>query len=1477
MALKALISLLVLLASQTQDVSSSEPLTTSSIATSWPWTSDATGGPREEASAKTVASGEFSITTTTTTTAAATTLDTSGEDARESPPVNETGAAEGPPTETAATDSPSEPPPSEATTTARPSTECPSDSYCLNGGTCVLNELGQMTCICPEEFYGARCQTRNICKTIITDSLTGDQICGSISRECLKSDRFFRCQCHDDEYFVFKTDQQQQQQQQQTDTSAGRKESQATFAYDSMLPLEQNQDNDDNHFGRSDRRHFRSRRRASYLAECRKIDMCLGVRCRQMSEVCLEGACRCNQDLGYSLDPADGLCKLLDLCRMPTSDGSPICGQAKCVATYDRELYRCLCPIGYKAVKVGEHRNSTQCVMLTNLVCEIPLLNKCQHLCKIDRLSNSYKCSCLPGYHAGERPGFDDHLCFFDEHLEPPGDSDYGSASGRESPGRAKSANLRESFAFRLYETEQLYARFTPPVSQARIATFGYDHTDGSGEGSGSPTAAKATTRTIKGDPNESEDEPSGPKPLGSSRSSKNLIIKREPVAEDEARARRASRGDRASDLGQQRRLVDEPPGDYYSSIEELPLSSLSAQDRCNLYCEENKICVLEEGSKDSYRCVCERQGFVSIGDRCLDWCSAAEFNHSVASWLEQVCYSGACEPLDRRPSPLDTSGGSELDRLVRSSSWRPSFTCDCSSSPLLSRDPETNLCKLNFREILRPCLPGNEGHTDCVQNKNAYCAVLHRPTGLFFKDLLREQPAPAAATDPARADVGAASGGGAGQEECKAKKLRAKDKLYTCVCSPEKKFLVDKPRNKARCIDECDLLNNECGRFNRMCRSATIEPEEFGRRSSMWNLVRLDRDGFRMNQFKRTGCECLPGFNVGPSESLDFTFEDPDHSSSSSSLAMGSYLTIQDGLIQGELASELGLTGAGQSAGQQSALRTKYMNINSRCLLDYDVVEFHASFKAPADFEPSWLRVRDLTTSGDQSTQPNPATPRPSAEANQSQASNQMGTAARASKPRATTNGPEGLCSSSAECLLKVPAYMRTNMADFHKSIVLVAQCDSSLAPLSLEAYRECVRYRYWILQKLRNHFADWRRVLTNHLKRTFDLMEGSIRLRVNKCEASIRSLSTISSAFVESMELASSSSLSNGGDVDHSSSSSSPASRASAPSSSSSSVPLLFATPPSSSSPPVEQAGADSGLSFDPLDQYALVDADVDCELTIHSASDGSAPRHARKVLLEKQLPRFIFNKSFENRSLQVTDYYLMAPNVLIQRESFDQLAKHRKLFSPCKSDYAYCDKQTRCEMVDTVNFSCTCEYGYTPIGSRDIYQDDSRKEVCEDIDECLFDVCKENGLENKSICINEIGDYKCQCIRHHVGDNKRYCNHICNIISCKYGDCRIPDEHHAYCECFEGYREADCSVQDPSVALRKANMIICGSIFTSVLLLAITLAISLNSQLKKTKKKLKRLEAANEAAQLFELPHHQPTGGPFRSRLSKVSVCS
>lgn len=1479
---------------------------------------------------------------------------------------------------------------------------CQDDNYCLNGGTCVLTETGQMLCLCPESFYGSRCQTRNICKSIIWDSLTGDQICSKIGSDCMKNDKFLRCICKTDEYFVFKTNQQPiitTEQQHQSLLNNGNSKSfpssssssvtadakssretptttttiQHSSSTSNLSLLKENTDSKQQQ--QEERSELKlvareitnndSNHQQTYIAECRKIDKCLGLRCKQLSEVCKDGECVCNQDAGYMRDPFDNnICKLLDPCKMPTEDGKPICGQAQCIATYDSELYKCICPLGYQALRVSSHRNSTVCTILRNLICRVPLLNKCQHICEIDNANNNYKCSCLRGYRPGTRPGIDDHMCFFIKQVDDPytnGYDDYtntsqdyytsdviGSESGRSST--SSNNNLDDDddeYEFKAYTIPRSLSSTPQPNGggkQQLADTFTYDPltttsattTNTSNSDNNNGQAANSTTFADSLSLEDFEPEDIIPQRFKSDE----IYIKREKRNKNSKRNDTPNKNkifgnneeddDIVEDLdfdGRQATSNNNKINHHHvkTSDHQHELPRLTAQERCNMYCEENKICELEDGSTDSYRCVCNRQGYVSIGDRCLDWCAAADFEWQLRGLLDYTCWSGTCKQSNQHPiltyaaklaaGELANGKASEEDefsKLERESSWRPTFECDCSNSPLLVQDPKTKLCKFNFEAALEPCKPGNVGYIDCVENKNAYCAVLYKQHKQFVSEHQRERFYKSIKTmaaqqqtskappggGPSSPVVGPSSSSSADFATTTTSKENSKDylnkkqannhhinklgneKMYTCLCSPEKKFLVDKPRNKQRCVDECDLLNVECGRFNRMCRSATIAPDDFGKR----NLVRFGPDGARMN-FKRTGCECLPGFNVGPSESVDFTIDDnPSTANNNNNQFIDSnnqdQQFIEDNLIPINN-NEVNNINFDQDPSEKA--RAKYININSRCLLDYDVVEFHASFKLPFDFDPNWIKINNNVPLQTIKSSPSSSFKNNNNDQVLSPSKSPTGSGiSKENEERQKEKEEEATNNRQQSETLKIPDFMFTDINELHKKVVLVAQCDPSLMPISIEAFQECVKYRYWIVQKLRNHFVDWRRVITAHLKDTFDLMEGNVRLRVNKCNATLKSvLVHEDSSFGSEQNRSNSPSGSDNQQqtlVDNNQSSDNNNNK----------------SQPSTSGPLTQH----SSKYFNLLNQQTVVDGLVNCELTLHSASDDFSPRYARKVLLEKQLHKFIFpvmsleelqqqqsqaqeNSIIDNNNnnkekkivygmslANINDYYLMAPHMLIKRESFDQLAKHRKEFNPCKSDYAYCEKQTRCEMVDTVNFTCTCEYGYTPIGSRDIYYADSRKEVCEDINECLFDVCKK--LANVSTCINEIGDYRCQCNRHYIGDNKRYCNHVCSTISCKHGKCRLVDDHHAYCECDEGYKDTDCSVQDPNVALRKANMIICGSIFTSVLLLAITFAISLSSQLRKTKKKLKRLEAANEAVSaggLFELSNQQP----LRPRLS------
>lgn len=1171
-------------------------------------------------------------------------------------------------------------------------------SYCFNGGTCVMQN-GTPLCLCPDEFFGARCQSRNICKTIIGETnMTGYQICAGIQRDCeYKNDKFFQCSCLENEYFIFK------------EITAKQKESNRGSPEDRRAAIhrrsETNHISDDakkqEQVNSNETRQSQSEKR--FEAECRQVDKCVHVQCRQSSESCVEGQCVCNTDLGYMKDPADGLCKLLNPCLVPQPSGRPVCGEAECIATYDREQVECFCPIGFNATRKGTDKSTTRCVP-TNLICDVPLLNKCQHRCELDPAGKGHRCSCLPGYRAGKRTDGEDHMCFFEEPID--GDEE---PLIKERSDRSTSSNY--VFRIIIFPKEP---PTTPKTVKIPLETITYD-------------PIESTSHTNNHQQHRQVDLPIQPTKysdaIHSPPQSADFYIQIIP----------------ASEVKSDHDARDIDSGSY---VPYNNLSTISAQEKCNAYCPTNEICV-QSGPRDWYRCECDRQGYVKVGDQCLDWCSAAELNKTIKQHLQIACYSGICESSVR---DLPTANN-ELRSI-----GRPDFECDCSTSSLLFKDPKTNLCRLDFSKVLDICLPGNAGYEDCVVNKNAYCAVLHKHHTIFEEDLRHgEQDSQLVSEESSLSTAGNYTG--------------SIDKKYVCICSPEKKFVVDVPRVKARCINECDLLKYECVRFNMMCRNATISPDDYGAR----NLIRNNRDGSLRINFRQTDCECLPGFNVGPEDTTN----------------------ALDDYRQSYAPSE---TDASAPANQHDST-AKYMNINSRCTLDYDVVEFqNACFKVPTSFDLAWIPVNNPRL---------PITYLPELESSISNAStNNIGDD---SKRMTDDNGNSRKfkrhttrkAANPEELILQPPDYMGAGISELPKHVVLVNHCKKYLSsPLSLDAYQACIKYRYWIIQKLRLHFTDWREVMNKHLNETFRYMEGNIKIRINNCTSTIKSLKkTVADT---------------------------------------------------------KQDASQERTTYNAMDSDVIIDADMFCDLTLHAADDGYSPRYAQKVLLEKQLQKFIYNVSYH-------DYYLMAPHMLINRKSIDFLTEHRKTFNPCRSSYNYCDVQTTCRMVDRVNFTCTCSTGYTPIGSRDLYYNDSRKEVCEDINECLFDVCK--PIENVSTCINEIGDYKCQCNPDYVGNNKNFCTHACDSIQCnrEHGTCEIIAPHTATCVCSPGYQDFDCSKPDPEVARRKATMIIIGSIFASVLLLAITSAISLNLQLKKTKKKIKKLEAASGTSfQLFDLPH-------------------
>lgn len=792
----------------------------------------------------------------------------------------------------------------------------------------------------------------------------------------------------------------------------------------------------------------------------------------------------------------------------------------------------------------------------------------------------------------------------------------------------------------------------------------------------------------------------------------------------------------------------------YLSNDNDITMRMKAIEDSlpsklCAKKCETNEICIINEHGVST--CTCQRMGFDRLKNgSCVDWCTAAWFEQGPATLLDGLCLSGLCRIAtnaglyDHDPEPDKQS----LARLEIFSSPRPTFECDCSTSPLIFKDSQTRLCKVNFSSMLATCQPGGIGYEDCVVNKTAYCSVLHRR----ISDLVRVRGRPA---DGRGDDV---------RDDRSKGKNGHKMEPYACVCSPEKKLLVDQPRNRSKCVKECDLYNNECVRFNRMCRQSTFRSGDFMRGQ---NLVREElgdsNSEWRIN-IVPTRCECLPGFSSNETDEL--LDGEADLMNMDQDIDMSSTLDQQ------------------ATFERESNETAKHMKITSSCLLDYDAKRLvDVAFKVPANFDPFWLKRIEYE---------NGLETRLASENN------------RLLLKETILNsllGDSWWQLRVLDGVLLEPVWMLINDTDtLHEYFTLIGLCEPSWAALSIDAYRDCVKYRYWQVHKLRKHFSDWRRILTQHLNKTFFLMKGNVRVHVDICRSVVKDIKSDScSALMNQL---------------------------------------------------------DSSLGSNT--EYKMVDADLICNLTLHTASENSDETSNREINLEKQFWQFIFKRQGEKLS---SNYSLMAPNMLIFRETVDNLNDfHHQHFEPCKSSLDYCGNQTAdCKPVDSRRFSCSCKFGYTPIGSRDISFNDSKRDVCEDINECLFGACKE--VDNISKCVNIIGDYRCECSPGYVGDGKNFCKHACDTISCKHGLCKLLGDHHATCECHEGYTKNDCSVLDPSVALRKANIIICGSIFTSVLLLAITIAFSQNRRLKKMKKEMKKMESEQYPFWTYETHRKQP----------------
>lgn len=229
-------------------------------------------------------------------------------------------------------------------------------------------------CLCKKEFFGNICQYPDKCYELVDRlNLTGNEICKKIYSTCIQNDIFFKCKCNAGEYFYFNR-------------------------LKSNKPI------------------------LDYEVACRKTDKCLGVKCRHLTEICdsESGQCICDSSRGYSLHEKNNDCRLLNKCKIPDPISkrlpcSSVNKRSKCVPTWDSIGYTCVCPVGFEYVKPEEANEEGVICRATSLLCEVPILNRCQQKCSLnDSSASGYSCSCFNGFKKGTNIDQDDHMCYVD-------------------------------------------------------------------------------------------------------------------------------------------------------------------------------------------------------------------------------------------------------------------------------------------------------------------------------------------------------------------------------------------------------------------------------------------------------------------------------------------------------------------------------------------------------------------------------------------------------------------------------------------------------------------------------------------------------------------------------------------------------------------------------------------------------------------------------------------------------------------------------------------------------------------------------------------------------------------------------------------------------------------------------------------------------------------------------------------------------
>lgn len=127
-----------------------------------------------------------------------------------------------------------------------------------------------------------------------------------------------------------------------------------------------------------------------------------------------------------------------------------------------------------------------------------------------------------------------------------------------------------------------------------------------------------------------------------------------------------------------------------------------------------------------------------------------------------------------------------------------------------------------------------------------------------------------------------------------------------------------------------------------------------------------------------------------------------------------------------------------------------------------------------------------------------------------------------------------------------------------------------------------------------------------------------------------------------------------------------------------------------------------------------------------------------------------------------------------------------RRETVLNPCHS--APCKNGAHCNWIGQLNFTCTCQMGYTG-------------NLCDyGIDDCIGDPCLNGGT-----CIDNIGYYNCTCIFGYTGTLCETDIQECASFPCMNGGtCKEPDVGFYKCICPWGFVGRRCQIEEDACAI-------------------------------------------------------------------------